>query len=431
MQRRGSRFQARLVTAILLIAIPPGICLGVIDFLRGAHEYAAITAGFMLFCLVGLWLIKRHGKHQLVGILFNTIPVFTLTRAAFQESGLLSAYIPVLLMLPTTGFLMGERRGGILISFAVCCALTLLHIWGPNEPHGVLRYFVLVGTLAFWTGCVLTFYNFNRSALREVSRANNQLEVVNNQLEEQSNQLRKTLEANKEILGVTAHDLKNPLGGIIGLAEMVLLDCNEKPEHALISVEENLPMLRDEAERMLHIVKEVLDKHRLDEATTLTKSRVALDNLIATVLRWNEIQAKEKQIKLHVEAAVPAIVNADSFAIQRVVDNYISNAIKYSPSGTNVWVVMEPQTVDSTCDWATVKVSVRDEGPGLTPEDKALVFGKMQRLSAKPTGGEHSTGLGLFIVKSLVEAHGGAVGVDSCPGQGATFWFTLPVHTLS
>ena len=73
-------------------------------------------------------------------------------------------------------------------------------------------------------------------------------------------------------------------------------------------------------------------------------------------------------------------------------------------------------------------LQVLDEGPGLTEEDLGKVFGKMQRLSAKPTAGEHSTGLGLYIVKQLVEEHGGEVGVNSVSGQGATFWFKLPLY---
>ena len=106
--------------------------------------------------------------------------------------------------------------------------------------------------------------------------------------------------------------------------------------------------------------------------------------------------------------------------MQRVIDNLISNAVKYSPLGKQVWVNVVPLESD-------VLVKVRDEGPGLTEEDKKRVFGKMNRLSAQPTGGEHSTGLGLFIVKKLSEEHGGKVGVDSKHGHGATFWVKLPL----
>ena len=257
-------------------------------------------------------------------------------------------------------------------------------------------------------------------AYEEMKIINGDLGHSNQALQERTDRLREALEANKEILGITAHDLKNPLGGIIGLAEMVIEDAETDPASAAESVMENITMLKEEAERMLYIVKELLDKHREGERVTLTKEKIILGDIIASVMRWNKNQADDKQIKLHYMAERMSIVEVDVVAIQRALDNYVSNAIKYSPPGSNVWVEVEPDAD------AYIKISVEDEGPGLTEADKTKVFGKMQRLSATPTGGEHSTGLGLFIVKQLVEAHGGYVGVESEAGKGASFWMTLP-----
>ena len=138
-------------------------------------------------------------------------------------------------------------------------------------------------------------------------------------------------------------------------------------------------------------------------------------------------QATNKQITLHYHAEEVVVIYADVMAIQRVLDNYVSNAIKYSPPQSTVWIDIKLLHAEEDQD-LRVKVTVSDEGPGLTLEDKEKVFGKMQRLSAKPTAGEHSTGLGLFIVKQLVDAHKGSVGVESELGKGASFWFTLPVQ---
>ena len=266
-------------------------------------------------------------------------------------------------------------------------------------------------------------------AYEELTVINKDLQRSQKSLEERTHQLQEALQANKEILGITAHDLKNPLGGIIGLLDIVLTDAREDPSTAYEHVEDHLPMAKEEAERMLQIVKDLLDKHREGGEITLRKERIILGDIVSTVLRWNHKQAQDKSIDLHYDTNATYVVDVDVPAIQRVLDNYVSNAIKYSQSETNIWVASEA-VISSQGDGEPsrmVKVSVRDEGPGLTEEDKQKVFGKMQRLSAKPTAGEHSTGLGLYIAKQLVEAHGGEVGVDSFGGKGATFWFILPI----
>lgn len=256
-------------------------------------------------------------------------------------------------------------------------------------------------------------------AYEEAQVINDNLIETNRILESSMDQLRDALEANKEILGITAHDLKNPLGGIIGLAEMIIEDFELGTQATFDTAVDNIPMLKDEAERMLQIVKNLLDKHREEEETKLVKEKTFIADIVSAVLRWNQKQAKIKGIQLHYNPEESIRVNIDSLAIQRVLDNYVSNAIKYSPLNSNVWINIQMQH-----EW--VKVLVKDEGPGLNTDDLLKVFGKMQRLSATPTGGEHSTGLGLFIVKKLIEAHGGTVGVDSVYGEGSVFWFTLP-----
>ncbi|MCS7212383.1 MAG: sensor histidine kinase [Chloroherpetonaceae bacterium] len=107
-----------------------------------------------------------------------------------------------------------------------------------------------------------------------------------------------------------------------------------------------------------------------------------------------------------------------------VIDNLISNAIKYSPVNTTIWVTIEEQRENNRIQ---AVLAVRDEGQGLTEADVKNAFGKFQRLSAQPTGNESSSGLGLFIVKEIVERHGGKVWVESAgKNMGATFFITLP-----
>jgi signal transduction histidine kinase len=111
----------------------------------------------------------------------------------------------------------------------------------------------------------------------------------------------------------------------------------------------------------------------------------------------------------------------DADRIREAIDNLVSNAVKYSPLGgaIDIMVTQEPETI---C------IQVKDQGAGLSPEDLSRLFGRFQRLSAKPTAGETSTGLGLSIVKRIVDLHGGRVTVESAgPAKGATFNMQLPV----
>lgn len=250
------------------------------------------------------------------------------------------------------------------------------------------------------------------------------LQTSNENLAKASQDLRDALERNKEILGITAHDLKNPLGGVIGLAEIILEDADAlAPDAYRTETVANVQMLKDEIEGMLLNVRDLLDRYREDYNETLDVEHIDLAEAVRHVLRWNNKAARHKGIKVVFDCPDRVEAKVDRVAIQRVMDNLVSNAVKYALPQTTVGITLQK-------NGDRIRFSVHDEGPGLTAEDKVKAFKKMQRLSAKPTGGEHSTGLGLYIVRKLVEMHGGRVGVDSEFGNGATFWFDVPAQPL-
>ncbi len=135
----------------------------------------------------------------------------------------------------------------------------------------------------------------------------------------------------------------------------------------------------------------------------------------------NRPLAARKEQTITVAAPPDHAAMCDSDRIREAIDNLVSNAVKYSPIGGAIDLLVARQE-------GGILVQVRDQGAGLSPEDISRLFGRFQRLSAKPTAGETSTGLGLSIVKRIVDLHGGQIAVESAgPGKGATFKMTLPV----
>ena len=221
-----------------------------------------------------------------------------------------------------------------------------------------------------------------------------------------------------KFLGIAAHDLRNPLASIRGFSELLLSDdmgSLTEDQHEFIKTIHSL------SQDMLNLVNDLLDVSVIESGKLeLKRQPGSLKVLIEERIRINSILAKNKQMKLHESLATVPEVSFDYSRIAQVVDNLISNAIKYSPSGSNIFVSLNQQGMKA-------QISVRDEGPGIEPEEQKRLFGEFQRLSTKPTGGEKSTGLGLSIVKKIVEAHNGTTAVESQPGAGSTFTFILPI----
>jgi signal transduction histidine kinase len=225
-----------------------------------------------------------------------------------------------------------------------------------------------------------------------------------------------------EFLGIVAHDLKNPLGAISGYAEMLEEDAGEIPQEEIV---DTAVRIKKSANIMFDLVSNLLDVNRIEQGRMdLTLAPCDLWETVRQAVDGYSTRAGAKQLLLHFEDGPrPPQVMADAAQLAQIMDNLVSNAVKYSPNGKNIYV--------RVCQVGhSVRAEVRDEGPGISAEDRRRLFGKFVRLSARPTAGEHSTGLGLSIVKSLVESMNGKVWCESELGKGATFLVELAVAVL-
>ena len=254
---------------------------------------------------------------------------------------------------------------------------------------------------------------------RDIQEMNVQVTELNYTLQEQNEKLAEANREKDEIMGMVVHDLKNPIGAVRGFAELISQGVLEEKKQ----VEDASLQILTTSERMLEIVKNLLTLNHLESGVLVTNGiTFNMNNLIEGCIDQYRVLAEKKHITLHFTPDGNSYeICADESLVMQVFDNLVSNAVKYSPWERNVYI-----RLSLNHETNSVRLEVQDEGPGVSEEDMQKLFGKFQRLSAQPTAGEHSTGLGLSIVKKMVEAMNGRVWCESELGKGATFIVELP-----
>ena len=218
---------------------------------------------------------------------------------------------------------------------------------------------------------------------------------------------------------MAAHDLRNPLSNI-RMALSLLLDKESAWPEAMQQtlLEESV----GQTDYMLRLLNELLDVSQIEAGKfTMNPVSAPVGPFLRDTVRWHQQLAQAKGTEVLLELAAEGEIQADFTRLRQVMDNLISNAVKFSAPGSKVYL----RARQTEIGW---RFEVQDQGPGLSDKDKQQLFQHFARLSARPTGGEKSTGLGLAITRQIVEAHGGEIGVDSILGNGATFWVTLPTN---
>lgn len=240
------------------------------------------------------------------------------------------------------------------------------------------------------------------------------------QNEVQKHMLELLTEANefkKDVLGIVTHDLRNPLSAILGFVSLM-----KRTDFDISEINLYTEQIQISAENMCNMIADFL-QIAINDSTDfeLHKTTFDLVLLIETVINNFKSGLKAKsQTLIYQPGVTKIIIEADGHRLTEVIDNLISNAIKYSPKETTIFV-------DVKVENEKVLFLVKDNGLGISISDMDKIFGKFQKLSSKPTGNETSTGLGLYIVKKIIEKHDGKIWVESDLDKGSTFYVSLPM----
>jgi signal transduction histidine kinase/CheY-like chemotaxis protein len=252
-----------------------------------------------------------------------------------------------------------------------------------------------------------------------VQQRTRELQRANMRLSAQWAQLQRANAFKSEVLGTVAHDLKNPLGVILGRAEM-LSEMVQDGASSVDSVKVQIAHIRTAAQRVREFIESLIADAMADALDIAIKPEpVDLVILLHDLVEANQPLAARKNQTITFIAPAALELACDSGRIREAIDNVLSNAIKYSPIGGHIDVAVERSDLCAV-------IRIADQGPGLSAEDVARLFGRFQRLSAKPTGGESSTGLGLSIVKRIIDLHGGTVVPEITGPFGTTFKIAIP-----
>ncbi len=244
-------------------------------------------------------------------------------------------------------------------------------------------------------------------------------------IQSDNNELKETLERLSELsrqknrfMGVAAHDLRNPLSGTIGLCDCVLegaIDISSEEE------KENIfSTIKSTSHEMLTLVNDLLDTSVIENGTlVIRKDKTSLRDVLQKRIDIANYQAIKKEISIDLECENSLEVQLDAIRIGQVIDNLVGNAIKFSPKQSAIHVFAKRVG-------KTVEVSIQDQGPGIPEDEQSNIFDDFHTLSAKSTDSEKSTGLGMSIVKKIIDKHNGKIRISNNENKGATITFSLP-----
>jgi signal transduction histidine kinase len=391
----------------------------------GYGRWGWATAGFLALGAVGLfWLVRRPlertalGRIGFVALAFDTAIVYAFFFVyAFEPStpgwGIL--YIPVI-----EGALRYGTKGGALVPVLVLPLLVLAEWWRAQEfgpPPFTLDHVTLPFGLQVLVGLVVGWL-VNRlraeTALAEARAAETQraYETERSAVEE----LMRLSALRADFVSMVSHELRTPMASVIGCAQTLHRRWRELSQEQRESF---LALIESETSRLSDLVGDVLDTSRIEAGTfPYAFDEVDVEELVLETAAVVSLGQDEVRVTTRVPPALPP-VKGDRERLRQLLWNLLGNAVKYTITGDEI--VLAAAREDGV-----VSVSVRDHGPGIPPESQRLIFEKFGRV-CQDGGSIPGAGLGLYIARSIAEAHGGTLDVESDAGAGATFTVRLPL----
>lgn len=251
----------------------------------------------------------------------------------------------------------------------------------------------------------------------KLSRLNNELVSIQRELTKKNAELTKLNELKNQFLGMAAHDLRNPLGNILNFAEFL----ESEKDSFTTEQTEFICHIKNQSSFMLNLVHDLLDISVIESGNVnLTLEPIDIVLLVKQTINLNKALADKKRIIVEFNSSLNTLsLLLDKGKIEQVVTNLLTNALKYSNSDTTIKIKIQEER-------GNILLSVSDEGQGIPQDELDNLFKPFQKTSAQSTGGEKSVGLGLHIVKRIIEAHNGKIWAESRIERGSTFYVSLP-----
>ena len=372
---------------------------------------------FTAFNVIGYFalpfLVKTRLPLILLGNLFTAIGAITVLALTWFSGGMWSAIYLWIIAIPVLSLLIAGRTSAIywsVISLMCMLGFGLIELQGISLP---IEYNVELRTLWFLSiqpGLLLIIMVVSMTFEMSMYRALADVEAQKATIEIQSVELEKLIEYKDNIIEILAHDLRNPLGTIGILANMVT---DEKDEDEKKKI---LQMITRSSDNALALVKDVLEMAALEQVgSTIKLQPLQTSPIIYDVVKSQTAAASRKGMHIEVKnSEATQMVLADPTYFRQVIENLITNAIKFSDTGKKVEISMLSHDHH-------IQIRVRDQGPGVPVAEENRLFKKFSRLSAQPTAGESTSGLGLSLVKRYMELMKGRVWHERPANEGAIF----------
>lgn len=390
------------------------------EYDKGVYLMAFNVLGF----LVLPFFVKRKISIEVLGNVYVFVGGFAVVFLTYFSGGLWSAIYPWIISIPILALLIVNRKSAIFwgsLSLGFMLWFGYLAIQGVELPIEYnlaykTEWFVAVlpGLLLITVFIAFVFESIQRSALEKLEEKNETLNQQKDTIGRQAEKLQKLIEDKDYIIRVLAHDLKNPLTNI---QAMVTLMNMEKEEDLKVEYTDRIKQSAENAQNLLQRVLEI--DVTSQDGVSVNLEELKIHALCDDVVNSMWKIAKNKFIALEFKGDESVKVFTDKTYCTLIIENFLSNAIKFSEPNTTVRIKMEEGH-----DFVTIRVI--DQGPGIAEDEKGELFKKFSKLSARPTAGESSSGLGLSLVKKYAELIHAEVWYEKGEVQGSVFLLKVP-----